>query len=260
MIQKKKSEKGVTMLSLTIAVIILLIITGMMIYNARDTIYMKNYNALKNDIELLRAKVLEFYNEYGSVPAKIPCSKISVGVEDVFNQTELRNEGDLYILDLQVLDGLTLNYGKDYEKIKDQTEVTEYYPNLYIINKVTHNIFLVGGVQVRDGNEIKWHYTDYSKPDETVVDFRYVDGIKIPDGYYYIGRDEEGSIVISNNKEDTVDSQSDNQYVWKKATGILEGVNLQQGQTLEEYRESTRKYNGYYFNEKKNQVIYLEII
>ena len=52
MIKNIRKEKGVTMITVTIAVIILLVITGILVYNAKDVIYIRNYNALKNDIEL----------------------------------------------------------------------------------------------------------------------------------------------------------------------------------------------------------------
>ena len=257
MIKNLRKEKGITMITVTISVIILLIITGILVYNARDAVYIKNYNGLKNDIELLRDKVAEFYNEYGSIPAKTKCAKISTGIESVFNQTELNNEGDLYVLDLQVLDGVTLNYGKDYEAVKNMDKVEEYYPNLYIIHKMTHNIFLMGGVEVKEGNTTKFYYTDYSTPDETKVDFRYVDGIKIPDGYYYIGRNDEGNITIGTTLEEEYNSESQTQYVWRETSEVLQNAVLEEGQTLEEYKESVEKYKGYYLNSKTNKIIYL---
>ena len=52
MIKNLRKEKGITMITVTISVIILLIITGILVYNARDAVYIKNYNGLKNDIEL----------------------------------------------------------------------------------------------------------------------------------------------------------------------------------------------------------------
>ena len=253
-----RKERGVTMITLTITIIILIVITGILIYNARDIVYIKNYNALKNDIQLLRSKVSEYYNEYGTIPAKAKCSKISIGLEAVFNEDELKNEGELYVLDLEALDGLTLNYGKDYEEVKDLAEVDDYYSDLYIIHGMTHNIFLNGGIKFAEGDAINFYYTDYDTPDQTRVDFRYVDGIKIPDGYYYIGRDEAKDIVISPNLNDTINLEQDNQYYWKKTEEILEDVVLQEGQTIEEYTRSIEEHKGYYVNDKTKKVIYLD--
>lgn len=254
-----RKERGVTMITLTITIIILMVITGILIYNARDIVYIKNYNALKNDIQLLRSKVSEYYNEYGTIPAKAKCSKISVGLETVFTEDELNNEGELYVLDLEALDGLTLNYGKDYEEVKDLAEVDDYYSDLYLIHGMTHNIFLNGGIKFAEGDTINFYYTDYDTPDQVRVDFRYVDGIKIPDGYYYIGRDEAKDIVISQNLNDAINLEQDNQYYWKETEEILEDVVLQEGQTMEEYEQSTWEHKGYYVNDKTKKVIYLDV-
>lgn len=254
-----RKERGVTMITLTITIIILIVITGILIYNARDIVYIKNYNALKNDIQLLRSKVSEYYNEYGTIPAKAKCSKISVGLETVFTEDELNNEGELYVLDLEALDGLTLNYGKDYEEVKDLAEVDDYYSDLYLIHGMTHNIFLNGGIKFAEGDTINFYYTDYDTPDQARVDFRYVDRIKIPDGYYYIGRDEAKDIVISQNLNDAINLEQDNQYYWKETEEILEDVVLQEGQTMEEYEQSTWEHKGYYVNDKTKKVIYLDV-
>ena len=259
MIQNIRKERGVTMITVTIAIIILLIITGILVYNADDMVYIKNYNALKNDIELLKSKVSVYYNEYGTVPAKVKYTAFSDGIDSIFNEIELENKDDFYVLDLQVLDGLTLNYGKDYEKVKNLSSVDEYYSDLYIINSSTHNIFLNGGVEFKDGDTVKYYYTDYEKPDENRVDFRYVDGIKIPDGYYYIGRDDNQNIVISLNIDDKVNLDDANQYHWIDSEEILEDAVLQEGQTLGQYKQSVSENKGYFLNDKTKYVIYFDV-
>ena len=254
-----KGQKGITLISLSITVIILILITGVLIYNARDSIYIKNYSYLKNDIQNLRDKVSNFYNEYGSIPAKTQVTRISSGIETVFNDIEKQNLGEFYVLDLQVLSGLTLHYGEDYEKVKDLDVVSDFYPDLYIINRITHNIFLAGGVKAKEGNEIKIYYTDYSKSNNELVDFRYVDGIKIPDGYYYIGKNNEDKIVISPDQKDVIDENSSTQYVWQTTNVAPNDVNLTEGQTQTEFEQSVSTNNGYYYNQNTNTVIYLPV-
>ena len=254
-----KNQKGITLISLVIAVLIIILITGILIYNARDSIYIRNYSNLKNDIQNLRSKVLNYYNEYGSIPAKVRISKMSSEIESVFNDVEKQNLEEFYVLDLQVFDGLTLHYGQDYEKVKNSDTVTEYYPDLYVINKVTHNIFLLGGITAKEGNATKIYYTDYSSPNNDLVDFRYIDGIKIPDGYYFIGRNDEDKIVVSTTQADTIDDTSDIQYIWETTKDIPENIDYTDGQNQIELEQSSHFYNGYYYNSNTNTVIYLDI-
>ena len=49
--RKLKNNKGITLISLTITVVILLLITGILVYNAKDSIYIKQYRNLSNDIQ-----------------------------------------------------------------------------------------------------------------------------------------------------------------------------------------------------------------
>ena len=140
---------------------------------------------------------------------------------------------------------------KGYEVVQ-----VEEKADVYIINKESHNIFFVHGIAIqRDGNTTTY-YTDYTKPDETTVDLRYIDGILVPDGYYYIGttKDSAGnkSIVISSNKEENIDETNANQYIWTKQIVELESVpssiKLDNNQNEEEFLKSVNKNKGYFRN------------
>ena len=63
--EKIKNSKGITLSTLVITVIIILILTGTTIYNAQGSIRIQKLTKLTNDIELLREKVSDYYNEYG---------------------------------------------------------------------------------------------------------------------------------------------------------------------------------------------------
>ena len=65
---KIKSNKGVTLIVLTIMVVVLLIITGMLIYGSKSQIRTKKLNELYDDIEILNSKVSEYYLKNGSIP------------------------------------------------------------------------------------------------------------------------------------------------------------------------------------------------
>lgn len=257
---KIKQEKGVTLTILVITVITLMIITGTLIYNVEDSTRIKKLTNLYNDIDLLRTKVTDYYEEYGEIPAKIKYTSTS-GLSNVLSKNN--DTGDFYVIDLEAMKGITLNYGNDYEKIINDTTITkenpekaDQYKDLYIINKNSHNIFYAKGVSIQDKNSVKMYYTDYTIPDETVVDLRYIDGILIPENYYYIGKSPSvsgsESIVISNKKDDTIDGQSTNQFIWTKQIVELEevpsSIKFDEGQNEEDFLKSVNANKGYFRN------------
>ena len=177
-----KKETGVTLISLSIAVIIILVITGMIVYSAKDSVYIEKLTNMQNDVANLRDKVSLYYSKYADIPAKTEYPDVSnlenagvIGANDT---------GKFLILELESLEGLTLNYGKDYETYK-----TNNYENLtdltdiYIINETSHNIFYVEGIRVNQNGETKMYYTDYTQGDKEAVEIIEVKEIPIPEGF-----------------------------------------------------------------------------
>ena len=266
---KIKQNKGVTMIALIITVIVLLIMTNMLIYNAKDSIHIQVLNNLYSDIQLLRNKVSEYYNQYGKIPAEIKYTNIN----HLENANILSKNNDkideFYIIDLEAMQGITLNYGKDYEKAKADKENANKYTDLYIINTNSHNIFYVQGIGIKQNEETQIYYTDYTQADETTIDLKYIDGILIPDGFYYIGKSKyyggNESILISNNKKEKIDNESQMQYTWKKQVSAIDKVpstvviTEENGQDVDEFIKSVNYYKGYFKNEITNKVIYQNI-
>lgn len=278
--QQLKQEKGVTLVALGIAIIVLVILTNLILYNTNDSMYIKRLESLTNDLQNLRDKVSDFYNQYGKIPATVEYTN----VDQLRNVLSTKNDtGKFYVIDLQAIPNVTLNYGKDYEQIKqiqekasqnntsiNQAEVNGY-TDLYIINENSHHIFYVKGVEIKEKdaqtkqNIMKFYYTDQQKPDETTVDLRYVDGVKIPDGYYYLGKenkDGEELMVISSQKDETINHTSIHQYVWIEQLNSInqlpENISLNEEQTKQAFIQSVNVYHGYYKN--KNQSSSVEVI
>ena len=183
-------DNGITMISLVVTVMILLLITGMLVYNSSDSIQVKALTNLYNDIELLREKVSDYYYEYGQIP-KLDKYPVPSELLDVLNLSERNHLDSFFVIDLEAMQGITLSYGKDYEvlrakRLSNESYYVEDFKEIYIINENTHNIFYVRGIFINDDVGTKIYYTDYIEPDETVVDLRYVDGILIPDGYFFV--------------------------------------------------------------------------
>lgn len=248
-----KKEKGITMTSLVITVIMLMILTSIMIYNTKSSLNINRLTNFYNDIELLRDKISTYYNEYGKIPAEIKYTNTSNLSSVLSSQNDT---GDFYVIDLEAMQGISLNYGKDYEKVKNDKTHANSYTDLYIINENSHNIFYVKGLEIKEDETVKKYYTDYTEPDQTLIDLRYIDGILIPDGYYYIGKTKDNSgnesIVISNVQGETIDASKANQYKWVKQISKIESkpssITLENNQNEIEFVKSVNTNKGYFKN------------
>ena len=223
-----KQNKGVSLVSLAVAIIILVIITNILVYNAKDNVYIKSLTNMYNDVSNLREKISNYYSIYGDIPIKVKYENTEVinnlqtagiiGVNDKIDE--------FYVIELSALEGLTLNLGEDYKKIKNNEAITQEEINnlrdIYIINKNSHNIFYADGVSGGDG---KYYYTDDKNVDTEKIDLRYVDGVKIPEGFFYCGGTKQEGIVISDVKGDDLENtKQGNQFVWVPVENFEEFV------------------------------------
>ena len=151
-----------------------------MIYNTKNQIQMKSVQNLSNDIEILNAKVDEYYLKHGELPKLsnytypnddrvfdpknrrdfkriLETNADARGVSSL--NTELNpNDGDEYIvIDLEKLENITLTYGydDDYKHVKDTGNVVDYdgervESEIYVINTKTHQIYFPHGIFVDD--------------------------------------------------------------------------------------------------------------
>ena len=249
-------NKGITMISVTIIVIVILILTGVLIYDARDSLKVTKLQSMQSDIQNLRDKISNYYAQYGQIPARIKYTNtdnigkiMTTGVISPKIDT-----GDFYIIELSSLENLTLNYGEDYKNITNATTESEasQYEDIYIINETSQNIFYVEGIQV-DG---EWFYTDYTSEDvDTVaVNLRYFDGAKIPDGYIYNSGTSKEDLSIKNESDTT------KIYNWvitdEDITEIPADVQIEETEQAK-FIESANLFNGYYKSSTDNTVIYI---
>ncbi len=165
-----KGNKGISLVSLSITVAVLLILTNVVIYNTANSLRTTKLNNMQADIENLRDKVSNYYSQYGTIPANTSIEYTNI--EDIKASgviSEATDIGPFYVIDLAAMENVTLNYGKDYEKIKNGEATTQDEINqlkdLYIINSTSHNIFYVQGIKIDD----ETFYTDYSAEDTDKV-------------------------------------------------------------------------------------------
>ena len=114
-----KESKGITLISLSIAVIIILIITSAIIYSLTANLGIQKLRNLQTDIENLREKVSEYYAQYGDIPARKDVEYTNLNNLEIAGIiSDAVDTGKFYVIELSSLDNLTLNYGQDYEQIK----------------------------------------------------------------------------------------------------------------------------------------------
>ena len=209
--EKMKSSKGVTLIALAITIIIITVLTNIIIYNLKDNLLVDNLQNMQTDIGNLRNKVSNYYAEHGEIPVTLKYTNIDE-IKNAGLISETTDKGDFFVINLSALDNLTLNYGKDFEQSLTDANVNNY-TDLYIINETSHNIFYVEGIQV----DSEMFYTDYTSEsiDKASVDLRYVENVKIPEGFYYVGGTKDTGIVISDVKDDDMsNTKQGNQFVW----------------------------------------------
>lgn len=254
--EKIRKERGVSLVSLIIATIILLILTNIIIYNAKNSLKVGKLKGMQNDITNLRDKISSYYAQKGKIPASMKYTNIE-HIKDAGVISHAVDTGDFLVIDLSALENLTLNYGEDYEKVKSLESLTDEeskkYTDLYIINEISHNIFYVAGINI--DNET--YYTDYTSDsvDTALVDLRYVEGVKIPEGFHYVDGTKDTGIVIKSNT-------NTKEYIWvQKNDTMVEIPNDIEIDTSEQedFIRSVNGYKGYYKNINGNDVIYLEL-
>ena len=246
---KLKNSKGVTLVTLIVTIIVLLIVSNVTIYSVKNNLGIEKLKNMQNDIENLSDKISAYYNQYGTLP---------IINEEYTNINEIKDaglisatvdKGKFYIIDLSSLENLTLTYGKDFKNVNNTSDKNTL-KDIYIINETSHNIFYVKGIK-SDG---EMYYTNYTadQVDQEAVNIKYIDNIKIPDGYTYIGKTEKNEIQIKDDEN--------NIYIWTNVneiiTSVPEGININTNET-EKFINSVNAYKGYYKN--NNSVVYIPL-
>jgi len=161
-----KSNRGVALATLVVAVLIMLTITGTITYTSLDTIKLRKLDDMYNDIKVLNQKIAYYHIENDELPT-LENSIVYNNIIDVVTKEEdgekvklNPNDGEenYYIIDLEKLGGITLKYGRDYQKYKENSADIEKDRDVYIINKDSHTIYYLKGIEIsEEGNSIEKH-------------------------------------------------------------------------------------------------------
>lgn len=146
-----KNEKGITLTTLILTVVLILIIGGMMGYYSTSGLNLKRINNMYSDIEQIQTEVDTYYLKNN----ELPLLNVSVSFSNFLNPND---NSEYYVIDLSKLGNLKLNYGKEFENIKSSDKL-ENYTDVYIINKQSQTIYYLKGIEFEDN-------TYYTKPIE----------------------------------------------------------------------------------------------
>jgi len=150
-----KNEKGVSLATLVITVIIMTLVTGTITYTSLDTMKLRKLDDMYNDIRLLNQKVTNYYIENNELPVlegmTIKSDDLPENFMNLVNNKHLSNSGNYYIIDLEKLGGITLKNGKQYKDYSidnpdDNTDV-------YIINEASNIIYYLKGIEIETRDE-----------------------------------------------------------------------------------------------------------
>ena len=124
-----KHNKGITIITLVLTIIIALILTGTVIRSINSSTGTDHYNSMKSDITLIEDKILLYYNRYNEIPK---------------TNREINISGETYYeIDLEKLDDMTLNYGAEYKSEGNLTTSSD----IYVVNDKL-NVYYVQGVKM----------------------------------------------------------------------------------------------------------------
>lgn len=178
---KRNRQKGITLVTLSIAIIIMMIITSTLIYNITTGSKVKALNNMYYDITKIKDKIDIYYMNYHTIPI------VDTPYENTSHIQSINpNDNEVYfVVDLEALEDMNLNYGQDYKTY--QSNPSENLTNLYIINQRSHTIYYVQGIQFDD----KMYYTipeevtkisDNTLP--TIPEINIISGTKSKRGFY----------------------------------------------------------------------------
>jgi len=216
-----KNNRGIALASLIVTIIVMLTITGTIVYTSTDTIKLRKLDDMYNDIRLLNQKVANYHIENNELPVfsnAIHKNVITIS-EDKLNP----NDGPYYyVIDLEKLNGISLKYGK---KFRNNNILNEEDEDAYIINEVTHTIYYVKGIKLEVDDINIEQYT--LEEEFNTLGYGY---ITIPEGFYYVGGNIKTGFVISDNEADENKGASSttlvgNQFVWVPVNNDLKRYN-----------------------------------
>lgn len=144
-----KSNNGITLITLVITIVVMLILSFTISINANNYIERTKKSNLDTDLQRLQEKIEIYYSKNKEIPVLNKYTNVAM-----LEKKENDNE-NYFVIDLDKLEGIELNYGKDFEKAKQlEGEIADLL-DIYIINEESHVIYYPKGVKFDN----KMYYT-----------------------------------------------------------------------------------------------------
>lgn len=131
-------EKGITLITLIVTVLLLIIVTGTLVMKSHTSLQLSNLTRLQNDIEALNSRIASYYVKNGRLPIYEDDVKTKSELANVLNDMSINDGDTYYTIDIEELENISLNYGKAYQS----TSATDKY----IINEETHLVYYLKGI------------------------------------------------------------------------------------------------------------------
>lgn len=144
MTKELRNERGITLITLIVTVVILAIITVSLAVNSYSSINLSKLTRLQNDVEMLNDRIAAYYVKEGKLPIyKEENTNFQIEKTTLLNQFDdlATMDGNIYYtIDLEALDinMQSLNYGSGYRS-PDSTD-------RYIVNEETHIVYYLQGI------------------------------------------------------------------------------------------------------------------
>ena len=155
-----KRENGITLVMLMVTIALMAIIISTISVVSYERLKVNDFRNMVSDLELLEDKVSNYYLQYGMLP--IVRNSDNTGITYTYSPLDFNknasDNSEYYILDLNVLDSISLYYGNfGFQNINQSTDV-------YVINGATHTIYYVKGIEL-DGQMYNYITTSGSIKD-----------------------------------------------------------------------------------------------
>ena len=145
-----KSEKGITLIVLIITLVILLIFITTVNINISGYVEKKAYTNFETDLRQLKESIDYYYsvNKVLPIQNKYTNSEAISSIDEV-GQISVNDNATYFVIDLNLLENMELNYGKDFYTIESITDDITTLEDIYIINEQSHVIYYAKGINYK---------------------------------------------------------------------------------------------------------------